>query len=440
MSSPKHIAYALATAFTAGPFTVDAMVERASLILGKRWRWVRPLAQRVFARFSMQARPRATGVRAIILSDVGFRRACSRHEIDVDGNWCIQPSMSPLTNASFSERLPRIETNGQLADWLRVRPRQLGWLADRRGLERHSACQQSGRYAYRVLSKGSRRFRLIEIPMPWLKLIQRQVLFEILDCVPAHRTAHGFCRGRSIHSFVQPHIAQPTLLRMDLREFFPSVRISRVAALFRTLGYPEEVSDTLAGVCTNSVPSHVWSSREFAGQRGDTFTSSCYERPHLPQGAPTSPAIANLCAYRLDCRLDGLAKSADVQYTRYADDLAFSGCEKFRRCVTSFRAHVAATVMEEGFFVNFRKTRVMTRSVRQEIAGVVVNQCPNPKRRDFERLKAILYNCVRFSPVSQNREHVKDFRAHLNGKIAFVESLNVHKGKQLRGLFEKIVW
>src|SRR5882757_7819190 len=145
-----------------------------------------------------------------------------------------------------------------------------------------------------------------------------------------------------------------------------------------------------------------------------------YARPHLPQGASTSPALANLCAYRLDCRLAGLAESAGAVYTRYADDLAFSGDEEFEKRVERFSIHVAAILMEEGFSVHHRKTRIMRQGVRQHLAGVVANQHPNVIRPDFDRLKATLNNCVRLGPETQNRAGHPSFRSHLDGRVAFV--------------------
>ena len=145
-----------------------------------------------------------------------------------------------------------------------------------------------------------------------------------------------------------------------------------------------------------------------------------YSRPHLPQGAPNSPALANLCAYRVDCRLAGLAKSAGAQYTRYADDLAFSGGEAFERCVERFRTHVVAILREESFSVHHRKTRIM--------------------RAGFDRLKAILTNCVRLGPESQNRDAHPYFRAHLEGRVGFVESINPGRGRRLRAILEQIRW
>jgi RNA-directed DNA polymerase len=154
----------------------------------------------------------------------------------------------------------------------------------------------------------------------------------------------------------------------------------------------------------------------------------------------TSPALANLCSYRLDCRLNGLAQSAGGAYTRYADDLAFSGGESFDRCVERFATHVAVILREEGFTVHHRKTRIMRQSVRQHLAGLVTNQRLNVRRMDFDRLKAILTNCVRHGPGAQNREAHPYFREHLEGRIGFIESINLGKGRGLRAIFDKIEW
>jgi hypothetical protein len=160
----------------------------------------------------------------------------------------------------------------------------------------------------------------------------------------------------------------------------------------------------------------------------------------LPQGAPTSPALANLCSYRVDCRLTGLAKSVGAEYTRYADDLAFSGSEALARRVERFSTHVAAVLLEEGFAVNHRKTRIMRQGVRQRLAGLVANQCINVMRTDFDRLKATLTNCVRRGPESQNRDGHSSFRSHLEGRVGFVESINPARGARLRAILEQIQW
>jgi RNA-directed DNA polymerase len=160
----------------------------------------------------------------------------------------------------------------------------------------------------------------------------------------------------------------------------------------------------------------------------------------VPQGAPTSPALANLCALHLDLRLNELAKSMEGQYTRYADDLAISGGESLRRNIAKVSALVRQIAVEEGFDLNHRKTRVMYRSHRQLLTRVVVNEKPNVCRRDADRLKAVLTNCARYGPGSQNRGCVRDFQAHLSGRIAHVASLNRSRGEKLQKIFRRIEW
>ena len=169
-------------------------------------------------------------------------------------------------------------------------------------------------------------------------------------------------------------------------------------------------------------------------------TQWLYSRPHLPQGAPTSPALANLCTYRLDCQLSGLARSAHADYTRYADDLAFSGECDFERVAKRFQIHVCATVMEEGLSVHHRKTRIMRQGVRQRLADMVLNKRLNVPRHDFDRLKATLTNCIRFGLPSQNRSGHDHYRGHLEGRISFVEMVNLTNGSRLRKLFNQIEW
>ena len=235
------------------------------------------------------------------------------------------------------------------------------------------------------------------------------------------------------------------MVRVDLEDFFASVGGARVLALFRTLGYPDGAARVLTGLCTNSVPRAVLNPRDparydFELPRSDWHASKRYRAPHLPQGAPTSPALANLCAFNLDLRLHAAAESAAARYTRYADDLTFSGGKSFARGAQRFVALVGAIALEEGFAVNFRKTRVMRRSVRQHVTGIVVNEKVNIAREDYDRLKAILHNCARLGPRSQNRAAHDDYRAHLSGRVAHVAALNAQRGRRLQELLERIAW
>lgn len=439
MPNPAVIS-ALARSLMAGEPSVEGVRARAMRTLGRPWRWLRPLALRYVETFGGRTRPRHRDVIRFLLQDPGFQRARAAHRDELAvAKWLAEPPRMHPVGAAQGWDLPAIETVGDLARWLSLYPTELEWFADLKGI----CCQPNSpklqHYHYRVLLKRSGGVRLIESPKRQLKELQRRILSSILDRIPAHPAVQGFVKGRSIVTFASPHVGKHVVLRLDLENFFPAFPAARAQALFRTLGYPEQVADRLGGICSNAVPRSVWRDRPLEINTRDwRDTRILYARPHLPQGAPTSPALANVTAFRLDCRLSGLAKSAGAVYTRYADDLAFSGGEEFSRGVERFSAHAAAVALEEGFGVNHHKTRIMRRGVRQSLAGIVVNQRINLRRADLQRLEAILTNCVRFGPESQNREGVPDFRGHLEGRIGFVEMIYRAKGRQLRTIFETI--
>jgi RNA-directed DNA polymerase len=159
--------------------------------------------------------------------------------------------------------------------------------------------------------------------------------------------------------------------------------------------------------------------------------------PHLPQGAPTSPALASLAAFGLDRRLSGLARTLGVTYSRYADDLTFSG----ERVPTALLGRAVGQIArEEGFRVGHDKTRVRTRAARQLVCGTVVNERLNVPRPEYDRLKAILHDAALHGPQAANRAGVPDFRSHLAGRIAWVASLHPERGRRLRERFAAIEW
>jgi RNA-directed DNA polymerase len=154
--------------------------------------------------------------------------------------------------------------------------------------------------------------------------------------------------------------------------------------------------------------------------------------PHLPQGAPTSPALANLVAHRLDRRLAGLARSVGATYSRYADDLVLSGDRELQRRLRATRAAVAAIVADEGFVLHPEKSQLMHRAGRQRVCGMVVNVAPNLAREEFDRLRAILHDAATHGPERANRAGLPNFRAHLTGRVAWAASLNPARGVRLR--------
>jgi hypothetical protein len=285
------------------------------------------------------------------------------------------------------------------------------------------------------LPKRTGQPRLIEAPKARLKAAQRLILRDILDHLPAHDAAHGFVRGRSCLSAAQTHGGEHVVVTVDLRDYFPTVPVRRVHGLFRCLGYPWPVARTLTGLCSTSTPIAV-----IGVGPVDRAARDRHRFAHLPQGSPTSPALANLCTFRLDCRLEGLAARCEARYTRYADDLAFSGDAGFAGTLGPFLRGVAAIARDEGFALNDRKTRIMRRNGRQSVTGLVVNQHLNVPRDVYDALKATLHNCRRLGPASQNRDGHPDFRAHLDGRVTWVETVNLRRGFRLRRMFEAVDW
>ncbi len=442
--SPKRVARRLAEALVAGPWGREDLVERGAMALGRKRRWLGPLVDRMLAHVGTDLRPTSARLGVLILNDPGFVRAFGRGAIAIPSQTlgiATRPAvMWPGRGAPSAWGVPAITTRAELAAFLRLSLPHLEWLADPHSRERRSP-RPSGLYAYRWAARRSGSARLIEAPSPRLRSAQREILRGILDRMEPHHAAHAFREGRSILTYAEPHVGRRVVLKLDLMDFFPTISRARVTAIFLTAGYPEPVARWLAALCTNSVPSRVWDAVDAPPNTPQIARGRrLLQQAHLPQGAPSSPAIANLAAYRLDLRLSGLADSAGATYTRYADDLAFSGGRDFERGVDRFHVHACAIAIEEGFPVHTRKTRMMRQGVRQRVAGVVVNQRTNVTRADFDLLKAILHNCARTGPADQNRSGHPDFRSHLLGRIAHASLLNPERGRKLREVFDRIAW
>lgn len=395
------------------------------------------LARRSVGYTSTHPQPRVHVLIRLLRTDGLFRKTFEQHTLRV----AAVPLVPRMRRLPGSGSLPSLETVREVATWLRLDVHELLWFADLRDRNALPTPSPLSHYNVRLIAKRDGSVRVVEAPKQHLRHIQRRILRDILSLAPLHPAVHGFCAGRSIVSFASPHAGREAVVRLDLKDFFPSVSGPRVQALFRTLGYPEHVADLLGGLCTTTTPRQLW--RQFPGDLDPEEVARLrmfYARPHLPQGAPSSPAISNLCAFRLDRRLAGFAAAAGAAYTRYADDLAFSGEAPFARSADRFAARVAAIASEEGFSVQHRKTRLMRSSVRQHLAGLTVNRRPNLPRREFDRLEAILTNCLRHGPETQNREDHADFRAHLQGRVGFAAMVNPERAKHLATLFAGITW
>jgi len=236
--------------------------------------------------------------------------------------------------------------------------------------------------------------------------------------------AHGFVRGRSTVTNAAPHVGQQLVLNLDLEDFFPSVTFPRVRGVFRELGYSPAIATLLALLCTEC-PRRPLS---YAGVKYHTAVGP----RSLPQGACTSPALANLVARRLDRRLNGLCQKLGYRYTRYADDLTFSTSET--NAVRNYGRLLAAVrriVSDEGFQVHPKKGRIQRRARRQEVTGIVVNDKLGLPRLEVRRLRAILHQAKKTGLNAQNREQRPNFRAWLEGKLAYLAMVDRKRGQQM---------
>lgn len=434
------VALALADTLLARQPGVASLIDGVVWACGKPWPWIPALCTAIHARcaeyfhhFSREELAR------IILDNAAFLAAWDSPARPQILRYCIDlpiPPEQPAWRAALA--LPDLPASADLAQWLGLSISELDWFADRWRVETLPLTSLQ-HYHYRWVPKRSGGWRLIEIPKPRLRAMQQKILHELLDLLPLHAAAHGFRHGHSCVSHARLHTGKRVVIRMDLKNFFPSIPAARVQALFAKLGYSSSVAGALARICVNRTPGAVFRERD-ADARLSWAERQQFRSPHLPQGSPSSPALANLCAWRLDLRLEALAASMGAVYSRYADDLAFSGGRELERAMHRFHAQVGAIALEEGFHIHMRKTRMMREGTRQQVTGIVVNRHANIARRDFDTLKAILTNCVRHGPASQNRAAHPQFRHYLEGKVAWVSMVNPARGLRLRQLLDAIAW
>ena len=330
---------------------------------------------------------------------------------------------------------------GALGRLLDVTPAELEWFADVRSLER-LATDPLRHYRVGVRRKAGGAVRVLEVPKPRLREMQRRLLRHVVAPIPVHAAAHGCVPGRSVRSALEPHAGVGTVVRCDLAAFFPSVSAGRIWGVLRMAGLPEAVAHAITGLTTTVLSHAEW--RAIAPPTSAEVIDRHRElgrrlaTPHLPQGAPTSPALANLVAFNLDRRLTGLAGALGLTYTRYVDDLIFSGPS-----VRSGKllGAIDRIVLDEGFTVARHKNVVLSPSVRQQLLGGVVNVRTSAPRHEIDRLRAIMHNCAVHGWEGQSRGvDLEQFRHRLEGRVAWVNGLDPRRGTQLRDMLAQIDW
>jgi retron-type reverse transcriptase len=313
--------------------------------------------------------------------------------------------------------LPVLSTPADVAAVMGLPVPRLRWLAF------HTEVATRVHYVSFQVPKKSGGVRTLSAPHRTLAAAQRWVLDHIVGKLPAEPAAHGFVASRSTVTNAAPHVGRSVVVNLDLSDFFPSITFPRVRSVFHRLGYSPAVATVLALLCTECPRKTV----EYAGT---TYHVAVGPRG-LPQGACTSPGLSNQVARRLDKRLSGLARKLGLSYTRYADDLTFSGGADGNARVGYLMARVRHIASEEGFTVNEKKSRVQRRNTAQEVTGLVVNDKVGVGRREVRRLRAILHRARTAGLDAQNRDGRPNFRAWLQGMIAYVAMVRPAVGARL---------
>lgn len=212
--------------------------------------------------------------------------------------------------------------------------------------------------SYRTYSikKKNGKMRTITAPNDYLKSCQREIM-EHLNKVPLSNSAHGFIEGRSIVTNAINHINKKYVLNIDLKDFFPSVTRDRVESLFQELNIPKECVEL---VLLEDV---------------------------LPQGSPCSPVISNLICREMDTDMEEYAKGLNLSYSRYADDMTFSGDNINRDVIND----IYAIIRKHKLVVNKEKTTVLGRHKRQIVTGLVVNEKVSIPKETRKRVRAMMH-------------------------------------------------
>jgi retron-type reverse transcriptase len=286
----------------------------------------------------------------------------------------------------------------ELASLLEVQPEHLSYLA--RCREKH--------YQKEDILKGDGRIRTLYKPSIPLKKVQRLILKRILQCLPVHTIINSYRKKRDTLYNAKLHAGHDYLLTFDIEDFFPSVQPQRVYPVFKRYNCSDEVASLLTLLTT------------FQDQ--------------LPQGAPTSPALANLVLNSLASRISNLCSRYRLTTSIYGDDTAVSGPPR----VQKFQNLLIAITEQEGFKVNEKKISHQPAWRRQVVTGIVVNHQPNVPKKYYRKVRETIYKCLSMGPESQFGKDLEYGKMSLRGKINFIRRLNQVKAEKLTAKYEQI--
>jgi RNA-directed DNA polymerase len=317
---------------------------------------------------------------------------------------------------SFEDKTPRNIVGPPMGSFLDVAS-ELGLTASQlQWLIYHRQVSSSDHYSRFEIPKKNGKKRVISSPKPAMKKAQAWIRQNILSDLTYHEAAMAFRPGKSIVDNAEIHAGAEVIIRVDLKDFFPSIGFDKVRLLFQSFGYNGGVSTVLALICTDSPRAKVVL---------DGLTQWAALAPRsLPQGALTSPDLANLIAYNLDTRLSAYAEKSGWKYSRYADDLVLSTKTAKPNASGMIKA-VTGICSGEGFVVNEAKTKIMRSHKRQTVTGLVVNDGRiRLSRRDLKRIRAFLHKCDAQGLDKTSEEIGKDALSVAKGHFAYVFMVN----------------
>lgn len=303
-------------------------------------------------------------------------------------------------------------------------------------------CQSDRQNYYRRFKLRKKRggYRFIQTPKDELKYLQKWILINILNKSLSHQSCKGFDPKTSIKKNAEIHLNREAILKIDLLRFYDSLTERRVFGLFKKLGFHPNLSVSIAKICTinpndiflKSFRKNELNIKKFILEKNQGI---------LPQGAPSSPKISNLIALNLDNRLYKLSKKNNITYSRYADDLTFSGkIETLRR----LKKVVYKIIKDENLFINYSKTKFLIRGNRFFVTGLSVNNSivtiPKKKKVDIEHH---LFHCLKNGVqkhLTRSKIKNRNFKHWLFGNIAFVHSVEKELGEKYFNDFNKIQW
>lgn len=301
--------------------------------------------------------------------------------------------------------------------------------------------RKSSYHCFYVKKKSGRGSRCIMAPDDELKYIQRTIYCNILRNITLSEVCTGFVQKKSIRDNADIHKNKEVVFTIDLYRFFDSIDEKRVYGMFRGMGYEANISYSLAKLCTVRLDDKYLEEIIENKNTPEKFWKDNKNR--LPQGAPTSPIIANIIASKLDYRLARLCNRTNAQYSRYADDITISGD---RDQIPSFNL-IKEIIEEEGFFINFNKVRKQSRGSKQMVTGLTVTQGVHVPRKFKQEIIRHLYYCKR-NGVTEHLSYMKKrykferyhYKEWLLGKILYIKSIEKEVGERLLLEYNSINW